>query len=626
MSKKRQYDVIVVGAGHAGIEAALVCARRGLETLMVTVSIDHVALLPCNPSIGGPAKAHLVREVDALGGAMGEVADQAHIHMRMLNTAKGPAVHSLRAQMDKDLYRRLMTQRIQSTPHLDLKEIICEKLLIEDGRVAGMVDQTGGQWQAKAIILCTGTYLNGEVVIGDYVRPSGPNGQIAPQALSHHLRALNLPLLRFKTGTPPRVDARTVDFSKMERQDGDDEPRYFSHWHHVPNNLPRMACHMTYTSAQTHTLIHEHLHLSPMAQGLVTATPPRYCPSIEDKIVRFSDKSRHQLFIEPEGLETTECYIQGFATSLPQTVQDELVQSLPGLENAEIVRYGYAIQYDLIDPTALHPTLEVKEVPGLYCAGQINGSSGYEEAAAQGIMAGINVAQALSGGEPVILGRHEAYIGVLIDDLVTKGTNEPYRMLTSRSEFRLLLRQDNANLRLTPLGRNLGLIDDEKWQAYEEEVAAVEAELDRLKETLVPAADQKVNEFLEATGSTALKQSIYALELLRRPEVHYRDLVQLGYGNGSLPPEVTNEVETMTKYAGYIAKQKDQVARMAKLEEKELPQDIDYAAVRGLRTEAAQKLANIRPSTVGQASRISGVNPADVSVLLVHLEQRRRWS
>ncbi len=623
-AKQHTYDVIVVGAGHAGIEAALATARLGLRTLIVTVSIDHVALLPCNPSIGGPAKAHLVREVDALGGAMGEVADACQIQMRMLNTAKGPAVHSLRAQMDKDLYRRTMTQRLENTPNLYLKELICESLIIEDGRASGIIDHTGSAYRARAVILATGTYLNGAVIIGEYSRPSGPNGQVAPQQLSASLKELGFPMLRFKTGTPPRVDKRTVDFSQMIVQAGDDEPRWFSHWHHVDNGLPGVPCHLTYTAPDTHKVIRDNLHRSPMATGLVTATAPRYCPSIEDKIVRFSDKSRHQLFIEPEGLETNELYIQGFATSLPMEVQEDMVRSLPGLEKAEIMRPGYAIEYDLIDPTALEPTLETKALPGLYCAGQINGSSGYEEAAAQGIMAGINAGRALRGEEPVVLRRHEAYIGVLIDDLVTKGTNEPYRMLTSRSEYRLLLRQDNANLRLTPLGREIGLIDDEKWAAYVAEVDAVEAELLRLRETTVPVNDERLATLLTERGSDPIRQGIPASELLKRPEICYADLVDLGYGDSALPTEVTNEVAISIKYAGYISKQKQQVARVEKLENKHLPPDINYHDIRGLRIEARQKLDNIRPHTVGQASRISGVNPADVSVLLVYLEQRRR--
>lgn len=619
-----EYDIIVVGAGHAGCEAALAASRMGMETLVVTLNMGNIAMMPCNPSIGGPAKGHLVREIDALGGEMGKNIDRTAIQVRMLNTAKGPAVHSLRAQADKYAYQNEMTKTLQRQAHLSVKQLLVERLLVEDNQAVGIVSQTGAVYRAKAVILTTGTYLRGRVIIGEYTEECGPNGQLSAKQLSQDLAAHGLKVVRFKTGTPARVDRRSVDFDKMSRQDGDEDELFFSFDTREKNGLSTLPCWLTYTSEETHRIIRDNLHRSPMYSGVIEGTGPRYCPSIEDKIVRFSDKSRHQLFIEPEGLDTEEMYVQGLSSSLPEEVQLALIRTIGGLEQVEIMRPAYAIEYDCLDPLQLKASLETKKIAGLFTAGQINGTSGYEEAAAQGLVAGINAVRKLRGQAPLVLKRHEAYIGVLIDDLVTKGTNEPYRMLTSRAEYRLLLRQDNADLRLTDYGHELGLISEARYEAFCAKRQAISQEIERLGQTTASNKLDALQDMLAQRGSTPLKQGVPALEILRRPEITYADLIALGLGDESLSPEVSQQVEIQVKYEGYIKQQWEQAARMEKIENRLLPEAIDYGEISGLRNEAKQKLAQVRPVSVGQASRISGVNPADISVLLIYLESQRR--
>ncbi|WP_316572305.1 tRNA uridine-5-carboxymethylaminomethyl(34) synthesis enzyme MnmG [Neobacillus sp. YIM B06451] len=615
------YDVIVIGAGHAGCEAGLAAARIGAKTLMITINLDMVAFMPCNPSIGGPAKGIVVREIDALGGEMGKNIDKTYIQMRMLNTGKGPAVRALRAQADKFSYQHEMKKTLESEKNLTLLQGMVEKLIVEDGICKGVITQTGAIYRAKTVIITTGTFLRGEIIIGDLKYSSGPNNQQPSIKLSEHLEELGFDLVRFKTGTPPRVHSKTIDYSLTEIQPGDDLPQAFSYetTKYITDQLP---CWLTYTNEHTHRIIDENLHRSPMFSGMIKGSGPRYCPSIEDKVVRFNDKPRHQIFLEPEGRNTEEVYVQGLSTSLPEEVQHKIIKTIPALKDAQMMRAGYAIEYDAIVPTQLWPTLETKKVKNLYTAGQINGTSGYEEAAGQGLMAGINAALNALGKDELILSRSEAYIGVMIDDLVTKGTSEPYRLLTSRAEYRLLLRHDNADLRLSEIGHRIGLIQDERFEKFRKKNDAIEAEIKRLRTTIIkPTAE--VQELIRSLGGSELKDGIRAADFLRRTEMNYSHIESIIPPEISLEDEVKEQVEIQIKYEGYIEKSLQQVDRLKKMENKKIPENIDYDAISGIANEARQNLKQVRPLSIAQASRISGVNPADISILLVYLEHGR---
>ena len=620
---EESYDIVVVGAGHAGCEAALVCARLGLETIMFTVSVDSIALMPCNPNIGGSSKGHLVRELDALGGEMGKNIDKTFIQSKMLNESKGPAVHSLRAQADKQDYTREMRKTLENTDHLTIRQAEVSEIIVEDGRLTGVKTFSGAVYHCKAAVLATGTYLKARCIYGDVSTYTGPNGLQAANHLTDSLKAHGIEMYRFKTGTPARVDKRSIDFSKMEEQFGDERVVPFS-FSTDPESVQKdqVSCWLTYTNEETHRIIRENLDRSPLFSGAIEGTGPRYCPSIEDKVVKFPDKNRHQVFVEPEGLYTNEMYLGGMSSSLPEDVQYAMYRTVPGLEHVKIVRNAYAIEYDCINSRQLNATLEFKTIKGLFSGGQFNGSSGYEEAAVQGFMAGVNAAMEVLGREPYVLDRSQAYIGVLIDDLVTKENHEPYRMMTSRAEYRLLLRQDNADLRLMKIGHEIGLVDDKTYERLLWKEKAIEEEMDRLEKAVI-GANERVQKFLENHGSTPLKSGSTLAELVRRPELNYFVLAELDEKRPDLPADVAEQVNINIKYAGYIKRQKQQVAQFKKLEEKRLAPDFDYSEVPSLRREAVQKLNLYKPMNIGQASRISGVSPADISVLLVYLEHLR---
>ena len=617
-------DIAVIGGGHAGCEAALAAARMGNNTIMFTMSLDSIGMMPCNPNVGGTSKGHLVKEIDALGGEMGKNTDRTFIQSRMLNTAKGPAVHSLRAQADKVKYSQEMKRFLENTENLTIKQQEVVDIQVEDGKVKGVVTNTGAVYECKAIVLAGGTYVRSRCLTGECIEYTGPNGLKTSNKLSEALKALDIELRRFKTGTPARVDARTIDFSKMEPQHGDERIVPFS-FENKAEELEReqYPCYLTYTNEKTHQIIRENLHRSPMYSGVIEGTGPRYCPSIEDKVVRFADKERHQVFVEPEGENTTEMYVQGMSSSLPEEVQLEMLRTLPGLENVVVMRTGYAIEYDCINPLQLKHSLEMKNIEGFFSAGQMNGSSGYEEAAAQGLVAGINAALKVQGKEPMLIDRSEGYVGVLIDDLVTKGTKEPYRMMTSRAEYRLLLRQDNADLRLTEKGYKAGLIPEERYERFVAKRQAIQDEMERLKHVYV-GTSEKVQAILEQKGSTLLKSGIALAELLKRPEMEYDDFAEVDKERPELPRDVVEQVMIELRYEGYIKRQQQQVEQFKRLEKRLIPEDINYDEVPSLRLEAKQKLEQVRPISMGQASRISGVSPADISMLLVYLEQRNR--
>ncbi|UXR50010.1 tRNA uridine-5-carboxymethylaminomethyl(34) synthesis enzyme MnmG [Staphylococcus simulans] len=613
------YDVIVIGAGHAGIEAGLASARRGANTLMLTINLDNVGFMPCNPSVGGPAKGIVVREIDALGGQMAKTIDRTHIQMRMLNTGKGPAVRALRAQADKALYQREMKRVLEDEENLHIMQGMVDELIIEDDEIKGVRTNIGTEYRSKAVIVTTGTFLRGEIILGNLKYSSGPNHQLPSITLADNLRELGFEVVRFKTGTPPRVNSKTIDYDKTEIQPGDDVGRAFS-FDTTEYILDQLPCWLTYTNDKTHQVIDDNLHLSAMYSGMIKGKGPRYCPSIEDKYVRFHDKPRHQLFLEPEGRDTNEVYVQGLSTSLPEHVQREMLQTIPGLEKADMMRAGYAIEYDALVPTQLWPTLETKKIKNLYTAGQINGTSGYEEAAGQGLMAGINAAGRVLGTGEKVLSRSDAYIGVLIDDLITKGTNEPYRLLTSRAEYRLLLRHDNADLRLTDLGHELGLISEERYARFNEKRDQIQAEIDRLSNIRIKP-NEHTQSVIKSRNGSPLKDGILAIELLRRPEMDYQAILDILEEEHQIPADVEEQVEIQTKYEGYINKSLQQVEKVKRMEQKKIPHDLDYSKIDSLASEASEKLAEVKPLNIAQASRISGVNPADISILLIYLEQ-----